>query len=108
MFKVICAKNIMLWVLPTASKRAPVGVICFILTTLWNERQPCRFVIIDEDSALEKSTYIKSLLVDRFKISMETAGGDASWINGKNERHNRRIHNMVRAALLDINKHLKK
>ena len=36
---------------------------------------------------------------------METTGGDAYWISIKNERHNRRIHNMVRAGLLDSNKH---
>ena len=35
---------------------------------------------------------------------METTGGDASCLNGKNERHNRNIHNMVRSGLLDSNK----
>ena len=38
---------------------------------------------------------------------METTGGDAYWLNGKNERHNRSIKNMVREGLLDINKHEK-
>ena len=36
---------------------------------------------------------------------METPGGDTSWINGNNERHNRSIHNTVVAGLLDSNKH---
>ena len=36
---------------------------------------------------------------------MGTAGGDASWINGKNEIHNRIIHNMVREGLLYSNQH---
>ena len=36
---------------------------------------------------------------------METTGGDASWINDKNEIHNISIHNMVRAVLLGINQH---
>ena len=36
---------------------------------------------------------------------METTGGDASWLNGKNEIHNRSIHNMVREALLDSDQH---
>ena len=36
---------------------------------------------------------------------METTGGDASWINGNNERHNRSIHNMVISYLLDSNQH---
>ena len=39
---------------------------------------------------------------------MEANGGDASWINSKNERHNRSIHNMVREGLLDSNQHAKK
>ena len=39
---------------------------------------------------------------------MENTGGDASWLNRKNERNNRIIHNMVRASLLDINQHAKK
>ena len=38
---------------------------------------------------------------------METTGGNASWINGKNEKHNRSIHNMVIEGLLDINQHEK-
>ena len=36
---------------------------------------------------------------------MKNTGGNASWLNGKNEIHNRNIHNMVRAALLDSNQH---
>ena len=38
---------------------------------------------------------------------METTGGGVSWINGKNERHNRIIHIMVREDLLDSNQHEK-
>ena len=38
---------------------------------------------------------------------METTGGDASCINGKNEIHNRSIHNMVIEVLLDGNQHEK-
>ena len=39
---------------------------------------------------------------------MKNNGGDASWFNGKNEIHNIRIHNMVRAVLLDSNQHTNK
>ena len=35
---------------------------------------------------------------------METTGGDVYCLNGNNERHNRSIHNMVRAVILDSNK----
>ena len=46
---VICENTIMLWEFLTASKRAPVHTIRFILTTLENEQRPCKFVRVDED-----------------------------------------------------------
>ena len=39
---------------------------------------------------------------------METTGGDASWLNGKNERHKIRIHNMVISGIIDNNQQEKK
>ena len=65
-------------------------------------------MIVDEDSALENSTDDTNLLIEEFKISMETTGGDASWINGNNKRHNRNIHNMVIAVNIDSNQHSNK
>ena len=62
---------------------------------------------VDKYGALENSTYVTNLLVDDFNISMETTGGDVSWINGMNEIHKKNIHNMVRAALIDIHQHEK-
>ena len=73
--------------------------------TLINEQHPNKRIRVDEDSELANSTYVTNLLVDDFKISMETTGGDAYWLNGKNERHNIIIHNMERSALLDSNQH---
>ena len=92
MITVVCAKTIMIWVSPTASKIVPVFVIRFILKTMINEQHPCKCVGVDEDTVLESSTDVTNLLVDYFKISMETTVGDASWVNGKNERHNIIIH----------------
>ena len=40
--------------------------------------------VVDEYVDLSNSTDITNLLVDPFKISMETTGGDASCINGNN------------------------
>ena len=65
-------------------------------------------MIVDEDSALENSTDDTNLLIEEFKISMETTGGDASWINGNNKRHNRNIHNMVIAVNINSNQHSNK
>ena len=105
MLTVVFAKTRMLWIFPTASKIEPVLIIRFILTTLLNEKYPCKHVIVDEDSDFTNSTDVTHLLVDEFKISIETTGGDASRINGKNERHNISIHIMIREGLLDSNQH---
>ena len=105
MLKLVCAKTRMLWVLPTAPKRSTVRIIRFILTKLMNEQHPRKRVRVDEDIALASSTDVTNLLVDEFKISVETTGGDAYGINGKNGRYNRSIQNMVISDLLDINQH---
>ena len=101
MLTVACENNLMLWVLSTAPKISPVRIILFVLKTLTNEQHPCKLVRVDEDIALENSTDVTNLLVDEFKTSMENTGGDVSWINGKNERHNIIIHNILRAVLID-------
>ena len=62
---------------------------------------------VDEDVALSESIGITNLVVDDFIISMETTGGDVTWLNEKNERHNKIIHNMVISGLLDSNEYLK-
>ena len=64
------AKATILWVFTTASRQAPVCIIRFILTTLKTEQHPWKYVRVDEDGALEKSTDVSSLLVDDFNISM--------------------------------------
>ena len=98
----------MMWLFPNAYKRFPFTIISFFLTTLNNEQQPCKHIRSDEDGALEKSKNVTNLLIEEFKMSMETTGGDESWINGNNERQNRSIHNMVISGLLYINQHAKK
>ena len=70
MLTVVCAKNIVLWVFPTASKIAPVCIIRFILKTLINEQHPFKYVRVDKDSVLENSIDVTNLLVDELKISM--------------------------------------
>ena len=84
MITVVCAKTRILLVFPTESKQAPVRIIQFILTTLYNEQNPCKLVIVDEYGALENSRDFTNLIVEEFKTFMETTGGDAYWINGKN------------------------
>ena len=38
MIAVVCEKTLMIWVLPTSPKRAPIRIICFTLKTLLNEQ----------------------------------------------------------------------
>ena len=40
MLTVVCSNTIILWVLPTASKRSPYRTTHFILTTLKDENHP--------------------------------------------------------------------
>ena len=63
---------------------------------------------VDDDGVLANSTDVTKNLVDKFNISMESNGCDASWINGNNERHNIRNSEIIRAELLDRNKHIKR
>ena len=49
-----------------------------------NEQHPYKFVRVDEYGALDNSTDATNLLVDEFKIYMESTGGDVSYINKNN------------------------
>ena len=60
---VVCANTRMLWVLPTASKRVPVRIIRFTLTTLNNEQHSCKHIRVDEDVDLENSTDVTNLRI---------------------------------------------
>ena len=84
MLTVVCAKTSMLCILPTVSKRAQVCIIHFILTTLNNEQHPFKRIRVGENGAFKNSTDVTNLLIEEFKISMESTGGDASCINRKN------------------------
>ena len=57
-------------------------------------------MIVDDNSTLENSIDITNIIVDNFIIYTETAGGDVSWINGKNEIQNRSIPSMVKSGIL--------
>ena len=72
----MCEKYMMLWVFTNASKRSPDIIICFILTTLKNEKHLCRHMRFDEDGVFSNSTCVTNLLADEFIISTENTGGD--------------------------------
>ena len=91
--------------LRTGSKQSPVRIILFILKTFKNEQCPCKHLIVDEDGALENSTDVTNLLVGELKIFRGNTCDDISWINGKNERHNRSIHKILISGLIYSNQH---
>ena len=62
---------------------------------------------VDEGDALEKPADVTNHLVDKFRISTEITGGDASCLNGKNERQKISIQNMVSAGIIGSNQHEK-
>ena len=74
MLTLVYTKTIMLWVFFTPSKGYPIQIIHFILTALNNEQHPCICVRVNNDGALENSTYVTNLIVDYFSISMENTG----------------------------------
>ena len=85
MINFVFEETIMIWVFTTASKQPPVYIIHFILTTLKNEQHPQKNVRFNENGALENSENVTKFLVYGFNTSMETTGGDESYLNGKNE-----------------------
>eukprot|EP00957_Ditylum_brightwellii_P125475 9564392-Ditylum_brightwellii.AAC.1 len=58
----------------------------------------------DEDGALAHSSEFTSMLLDDFQFPLESTGGYASWLNGKNKRINETINKVVRTQLLDSGK----
>ena len=90
-------------ILSIASKIWPLGIIGIILTILNNEQHTCKRIIVDEDDTLEKPSDVTDILVDKFNIALDTTGGDASWLNGKNKLHNRIIYKMVISCLIVSN-----
>ena len=63
---------------------------------------------VEEDGVLEDSIDVTNISVDDFIIFVENTGGEASWINRKNEMHNRSIQTMVIEVLIDNNQHEQK
>ena len=106
MFTVVRTKTKIICIFHTASKRSLF--ICIILTIFNNEQHPYKRMIVDKDGTLEKQSDVIYLLFDEFNLSLETTGGDTSWLNGKNKHHNIIIHNIVRSCLIISNQHKNK
>jgi len=83
----------------TRSKRAPVDIIRWIVTTLSQQGKTVNFVRFDEGGELARSHEISKMLVEEYKILMQTTGGYASHLNGVTERGHRTDADSIRSTL---------
>jgi hypothetical protein len=100
LLSVIDGKDCMLRNFPTASKHAPLQVLDFLFAMLAHDGIMVQCIRVDEDGALANSSEFCDFLFQR-KISLETTGGYASFLNGKIEHHHCTIAQMVRSMLLN-------
>ena len=70
-----------------------------------NQDKNVALIRVDEDGALERSSVFMKTC-HNMTITVQNTGGDTSSINGKRERHNKKLVNITRALLL--NSHHKK
>jgi len=100
LLSVIDGKDRMLWNFPTTSKHVPLSILDYSFTMLDREGVTIENVRVDEDGALAKNSEFSNFLINH-KISLQTTGGYASFLNGKVERHHRTIAQMVCSLLLN-------
>jgi len=100
LLSVIDGKDRMLWNFPTTSKHVPLSILDYSFTMLDREGVTIENVRVDEDGALANNSEFSNFLINH-KISLQTTGGYASFLNGKVERHHRTIAQMVCSLLLN-------
>ena len=99
-FVAICSANSYPFVFPSRSKRPPLDILKFLVTTLRNKDKKVAFIRVDEDGALSRSSeFMKTC--HNMNIIVQTTGGDASSLNGKSESPNKTLANIMRALLLN-------
>ena len=96
----ICSATSYPFGFPSRSKRPPLDILNFLVTTLRNQDKKVAFIIVDEDGALARSSeFMKTC--HNMNIIVQTTGGDASSLNGKSESPNKTLANITRALLLN-------
>ena len=88
------------FVFPYRSKRLPLDILIFLVTTLINKYNKVSFIKIDEYGALERSSeFMKTC--HNTNIIVQSPGEDASYLIGKNKIPNKTLDNIKRALLLN-------
>ena len=68
--------------LPSRSKRPPLDILKFLVTTLRNQDKKFASIRVDEDGALDRSSEFMRTC-HNMNIIVQTTGGDDSSLNGK-------------------------
>ena len=98
-FVAICSATSYLFGFPSRSKRPPLDILKFLVSTFINQDKEVAFIRLDEYGALARSSeFIRTC--PNMNIIVHTTGGDASSLNGKSESHNKTLANIMGALLL--------
>ena len=99
-FVAICSATSYPFGFPSRSKRPPLDILKFLVTTLRNQDKKLAFIRVDEDGELARSLeFIKTH--QNTNIIVQTTGGYASSFNGKSESPNNTRDNITRYLLLN-------
>ena len=99
-FVAVCSATSYPFGFPSRSKRPPLDILKFLVTTLRNQDKKVAFIRVDEDGALARSSEFMRTC-HKMNIIVQTTGGDASSLNGKSESPNKTLANITRALLLN-------
>ena len=98
-FVAICSATSYPFGFPSRSKRPPLDILRFLVTTLRNKDKKVAFIRVDEYGALARSSeFIKTC--HNMIIIVHTTGGDAFSLNVKSESPNNTLANITRALFL--------
>ena len=97
-FVAICSTILYPFEFPSRSKRTPLDILKFLVTTLRNKDKKFEFIRVDEDEALSRySEFMK--ICHNMNIIFQTT--DASSLNGKSKNPNKTLANITRALLVN-------
>ena len=82
------------------SKRPPIDILTFMITTFINQYKKVSLISVDEDVALSRYSELTNICHNK-NIIVQNTGGDASSLNGKSESTNETLANITRDLLLN-------
>jgi hypothetical protein len=99
----IDAKTRKLWIFCTASKKAPIHILWWLLSNIRCEHNALSRIRVDKDGALIGSCTFCRFISDNEALNLKSTGKYASYLNCKIERSNRTIAECVRCYILNTN-----